>query len=165
VKRAVLAVLLLAGCGGQDGLAYGDPLPAFTAEALGTGAATSLDQYRGQVLLVNLWATWCIPCRTETPYLQSLYESHRDDGLRIVGVSVDRAADLDAVRDFVDEMGVEYDILLDPGGRAERVFRARGLPNSILVDPEGRVVFSWLGPIEEGDPTFLAGLEETLAGR
>lgn len=162
--RAAWAALtgVIMGCGGPGGLAYGDPLPPFTAETLDTSEPTSLDRYRGDVLLVNLWATWCVPCRTETPYLQSLYESYRDAGLEIVGVSVDRAADLDAVRDFVDEMGVEYDILLDPQGRAERVFRARGLPNSILVDREGRVVFSWLGPIEEDDPTFLAGLEETL---
>ena len=167
--RIGVAALLLAtaGClpGDAGGLRYGDPLPAFTATGLTGGGPVSLDHYEGRVLLVNLWATWCVPCRTETPYLQSLYAEHGPRGLEVVGVSVDPSADLPAVEAFVEEMGVEYDILLDPEGTSEKVFRARGLPNSILVDAAGTVVFSWLGPIEEGDPTFLAGLEEALSGR
>ena len=97
-----------------------------------------------------------------TPYLQSLHEKHRGDGLRVVGVSVDPASERPAVDEFLAEMGVSYDILLDPDGTSEDIFFARGLPNSILIDETGTVVFSWLGPIPEGDPTFLAGLEQTL---
>ena len=166
--RAQTALLVLTGCfagclpADAGGLGFGDPVPQFSAQTLDGERFASLKDYRGHTLIVNLWATWCVPCRTETPYLQSLYEEYRDRGLRIVGISVDSESDWPAVEAFLEEMGVEYDVLLDPQGRSEKTFRARGLPNSILVDAGGQVVFSWLGPIEEGDPTFLAGLEQAL---
>lgn len=158
------AVAVSAGCAKPDALPLrrGDPAPSFSAEPLRGGRAVSLRDYRGLALLVNLWATWCHPCREETPYLQELYHRYRDDGLRILGVSVDRRADLDAVADFVAEMGVEYDIVLDPDARSQDAFRARGLPTSVLIDRQGAVYFSWTGPVPEGDPAFLAGLEDAL---
>ena len=143
-------------------LRRGDPAPHFTATSLEDGSPVSLSDYVGETVLVNLWATWCHPCKTETPYLQSVYERYRDQGLRIVGVSVDRRADYDAVIDFVEEMGVEYDIVLDPEAVSREIFLARGLPTSVLIDRDGAVAFSWIGPIPEGDPTFLAGLEAAL---
>lgn len=122
----------------------------------------SLQDYAGHALLVNLWATWCHPCREETPYLQALYRERKHEGLRVLGVSVDRSADQDAVREYVAEMGVEYDIVLDPDAKSQDVFRARGLPTSVLIDRNEVVYFSWVGPVPEGDPAFLAGLEEAL---
>jgi len=144
-------------------LRAGDPAPAFTAVSLETGSPTSLTDYLGQTLLVNLWATWCHPCETETPYLQSVYERYQDRGLRLLGVSVDRRADHDAVIEFVEQFGVTYDIALDPDALSRDLFRARGLPTSVLIDREGTVAFSWIGPIPERDPTFIGGLEATLA--
>lgn len=143
-------------------LRAGDPAPVFTAVSLETGSPTSLTDYLGHTLLVNLWATWCHPCETETPYLQSVYERYQDQGLRLLGVSVDRRADHDAVIEFVEEFGVSYDIALDPDALSRDLFRARGLPTSVLIDREGTVAFSWIGPIPEGDPTFIGGLEATL---
>lgn len=143
-------------------LANGDPAPDFSAVSLKGGHPISVADFRGTTLLVNLWATWCVPCKTETPYLQSLYEEHESRGLRILGVSVDRSADLHQVVDFVREMGVEYDVGLDPAAVSREVFQAPGLPTSVLIDREGLVAFSWIGPIPEGDPTFLAGLEDVL---
>lgn len=157
-----LAVLATA-CVPSGGLRQGDPLPEFSANSLKEGRSVSLSDYVGEVLLVNLWATWCVPCRTETPYLQSLFDSYEEEGLRIVGVSVDPEVALEDVEAFIEEMGVTYDILLDPRGRSEAAFQARGLPNSILVGRDGTVLFSWLGPIEEGDPTFLQGLRQALS--
>lgn len=144
-------------------LRHGDPAPEFTAIALEDGNPVSLTDYRGQILLVNLWATWCHPCREETPYLQSVYERYRDRGLRILGVSVDLTADSAAVVEFVHEFGVEYDIALDPEAVSREVFLARGLPTSVVIDRDGAVAFSWVGPIPEGDPTFVEGLEAALA--
>ena len=166
--HATAACLLLAvsgwGCAQSDGLPLrrGDPAPAFVAEPLGGGPHVSLHDYAGDALLVNLWATWCHPCREETPYLQALYREHREDGLRVLGVSVDRRADRDAVKEYVAEMGVEYDIVLDPDAKSQDVFRARGLPTTVLIDRREAVYFSWVGPVPEGDPAFLAGLEDAL---
>lgn len=128
-----------------------------------TDALVSLSEYRGKTILVNLWATWCIPCRTEVPYLQRLHEEYQAQGFAVVGVSVDPPGSEEEIRAFLTEMGATYDILLDPYGRSEATFLARGLPNSILIDAKGVVAFSWLGPIEEDDPTFLRGLEDALA--
>ena len=143
-------------------LQRGDPAPPFTATSLHDGSPVALSDYLGSTLLVNLWATWCHPCRTETPYLQSVYERYRGRGLRILGVSVDLPADSAAVVEFVEEMGVEYDIALDPEATSRDAFLARGLPTSVLIDRNGAVAFSWIGPIPEGEPTFIAGLEAAL---
>ena len=140
----------------------GDPAPAFTAISLEDGSPVSLTDYHGHTLLVNLWATWCHPCRAETPYLQSVYERNRGRGLRVLGVSVDLPADSAAVVHFVEEFGVTYDIALDPEAISRETFRARGLPTSVLIDRNGAVAFSWIGPIPEGDPTFIEGLEAAL---
>lgn len=158
------AILLFAACIPSESptLRTGDPAPEFTATSLEDGTPVSLSDYRGRVLLVNLWATWCHPCRAETPYLQSVYERYRDRGLRILGVSVDRRADHDAVIEFVEEFGVEYDIALDPEAVSRDLFHARGLPTSVLFNRDGTVAFSWIGPIPEGDPTFLDGVEGAL---
>ncbi len=168
VVRA-LAVFVAALSGGSclpqgpPTLQRGDPAPAFVAADLRTGEPVSVSDYRGRVLLVNLWATWCHPCREETPYLQRMYERYRRRGLRVLGVSIDLPADRDRVAEFVDEMGVEYDVVLDPAAASAEVFRARGLPTSVLVDRDGVVAFSWIGPIVEDDPTFEEALRATLA--
>ncbi len=163
---AAAAALGLAACPSEPPtLRSGDPAPAFSATSLHDGSRIALSDYRGHVLLVNLWATWCHPCREETPYLQSLHEAYGDRGLRILGVSVDRRADRPAVVEFVEEFGVGYDIALDPDAVSRDVFHARGLPTSVLIDGNGVVSFSWIGPIPEGDPTFLRGLEAALERR
>ncbi len=161
---AATIVALLSACIPSEAttLRRGDPAPAFTAASLETGAPIALADYRGQTLLVNLWATWCHPCRAETPYLQSLYARYRDQGLRILGISVDLAVDSGAVVHFVEEFGVEYDIALDPDAQSRAVFHARGLPTSVVIDRIGNVAFTWVGPISEDDPIFLEGLKTAL---
>ena len=163
-RPLTLATLLLTACIPSESptLRSGDPAPDFTATSLDDGSPVSLSDYRGHALLVNLWATWCHPCRAETPYLQSVYERYRDRGLRILGVSVDRRADRSAVIEFVEEFGVEYDIALDPDAVSRDLFHARGLPTSVLFNRDGTVAFSWIGPIPEGDRTFLEGVEAAL---
>jgi len=140
----------------------GDPAPDFQAVSLDGGRTVALADYAGQTILVNLWATWCAPCRFETPYLQSVYEENQERGLMIVGVSVDSPSALDSVKDFLEEMGVTYDILLDPDMVSTDVFAAIGLPASFLIDGDGVVRFTRLGPIAEGDSAFLEALEQTL---
>ena len=106
----------------------GDDAPEFSATLLSTGDQVSLADYRGDVLLVNLWATYCAPCRFETPYLVSVYEEYADRGFRVVGITVDSNNSLGAVERFLAEMEVSYDILLDPDMISMDVFAAIGLP-------------------------------------
>ncbi len=165
VCSTVALVLLVSACGLGDlpgPPQIGDPAPEFEAVSLDDERLVSLADYSGQTILVNLWATWCAPCRMETPYLQSVYEENRDQGLMVVGVSVDSPYAIDSVREFLEEMGVTYDILLDPEMVSTDAFLPIGYPASYLIDGEGVVRFTRLGPIVEGDPEFLEALEQTL---
>ena len=165
LRPTVALLLLVSACvlGDLPGPPQvGDAAPDFQAVSLEDERTVSLGDYVGQTILVNLWATWCAPCRMETPYLQSVYEENRDRGLMVVGVSVDSPSALDLVKDFLEEMGVTYDILLDPDMVSTDVFAAIGLPASFLIDGDGVIRYTRLGPIAEGDPAFLEALEQTL---
>jgi peroxiredoxin len=140
----------------------GDDLPELSYESLTTGEMVQLADYEGNVVLLNLWATWCPPCRAETPYLQSVYEEFYDQGLRVVGISTDDPSAVDAVRMFTDEAGVTYDILLDPQSSSTGVFGAFGLPMTLLIDREGVVRWFLMAPIVENDPTFLQAVRDLL---
>jgi peroxiredoxin len=126
------------------------------------GDSVRFSDYLGDVVLVNLWATWCPPCRFETPYLQELFATYRDRGFHVVGVSTDSETAIDAVRGFTADNGVEYDILLDPSSESTGVFGAFGLPASLLVDRDGVIRWMLLGPILETDEEFLGALEQLL---
>lgn len=172
-----LAVLITAaGCGGDGGNGAGrstppregDVLPLtrgadgaawFAAPTL-KGDTVTVADLRGSPVLINLWATWCPPCREEIPYLQSLHESHPD--LQVVGVSVDDRGALGAVRQYLSGQGVTYTVLLDPGMRSLDLFGVPGLPATFLVDPSGAVTFARIGPVMEGDAPFERALEELL---
>ena len=164
--RATLALLLWVSACVPDDMGppqVGEQAPEFQAVSLeDQQRIVSLADYAGRTILVNLWATWCAPCRQETPYLQSVYEENQDRGLMVVGVSVDSPSALDLVEGFLEEMGVTYDILLDPEMVSTNAFAPIGYPASYLIDGDGIVRFTRLGPILEDDPAFLEALEETL---
>ncbi len=96
------------------------------------------------------------------PELNELARRYKDRGLRVVGVSVDAARDVDQVRAFVREMGIAYDILLDDEGDSLELFGARGLPTTVFIDRAGRLVFRWLGEISTTERTFLEVVEGEL---
>ncbi len=140
----------------------GEPAIEYVAATL-EGDSVSLASLRGEVVLLNLWATWCVPCRTETPYLQSLYEERADAGFRIVGVSLDTGDTADQVAAFVEEYGVTYTILHDPQMRGMDLYQILGLPATFLIDREGVLRWMRFGPIAENDPGFLGALDDALS--
>jgi peroxiredoxin len=135
--------------------------PAYGGTTL-AGDSVSLADLRGRVVLLNLWATWCAPCRHETPFLQSLQEAREEEGLTIVGVSMDTGDARDQVVDFVTEYGVTYPILLDPQMRGMDAYRVLGLPASFLIDREGVLKWMRFGPVAADDADFMDALETTL---
>lgn len=158
------AMTTLAACAAperQGPPRVGEPTPAYQAVTL-EGDTVSLASLRGDVVLLNLWATWCTPCREETPYLQEIFEEHRDRGFQIVGASMDTRNQADAVRMFVEEYDVTYTILHDSGMRGMDIYQALGLPATFLIDREGTLRWLRFGPIPEGDPEFLAALDAVL---
>lgn len=141
--------------------AVGGRAPAFAAVTM-DGDSLSLEDLRGSPVLLNLWATWCAPCRFETPYLQSIHERFGPRGLRTVGITVDGRNAVEDVESFLEEMGVSYTILHDPGMRSLDVFSVIGLPATFVLDAQGRFRFTRTGPVMEGDEAFEGVLEEVV---
>lgn len=166
LRRALLPALaaLAAACSASDGPQpprVGEPAPPYTAVTL-DGDTVTLESFRGKTVLLNLWATWCAPCRQETPFLQSLYEEHRDRGFEIVGISMDTRDQKQAVGQFVEEYGVTYPILWDPQMRGMDRYQVLGLPATFLLDQEGVVRWMQYGPVGETDEKFLMAVEALL---
>jgi cytochrome c-type biogenesis protein len=159
------AVVLTSGCIPDDGRV----IPRVGREAIEYPAMTlagdtvTLASLRGEVVLLNLWATWCVPCRTETPYLQELSEEYGDRGFRVVGISLDTGDAADQVAMFVEEYGVTYTVLHDPQMRGMNLYQVPGLPATFMIDREGILRWIRYGPILEGDADFLGALEELLS--
>ena len=137
--------------------------PAPTYEAVGAqGQMVSLESLKGDVVLLNMWATWCGPCRAETPYLQELFEQHEGEGFQIVGASMDTGNAADQVEMFTEEYGVTYTVLLDPQMRGMDSYQVLGLPATFLIDREGVLKWTKYGPISETDAVFHQALEDAL---
>lgn len=160
-----LGALLLAACGEADStsrfapLGVGLPVPAYATRTLtGDSAHVGGD---APVTLLNVWATWCTPCEREFPELQRLHESYAPRGLRILAVSIDRAAD-DAVAGFVAERGATFIIGRDPEGRVQDRFMTIGVPETFLIGPDGTLLWRKLGELPPDDPELIAKLEEVL---
>jgi peroxiredoxin len=96
--------------------------------------------------MLNIWATWCGPCRKEMPDLQELHDAYRSQGFQVVGVSVDNRAATNAIRMFVDELDLEFPILHDPTAAIQDRYFLLGLPGTFLIDAEGVIARKWTGP-------------------
>jgi cytochrome c biogenesis protein CcmG/thiol:disulfide interchange protein DsbE len=125
-----------AGAGQIPSPREGFPAPDFTLNALG-GEPATLSAYRGQVVIVNLWASWCGPCRAEMPALQTVYAANQARGLEVLAVNStyqDSASDAQA---FVHELGLTFPILLDEDGAVSRRYLVRALPSTFFIDRQG----------------------------
>ncbi len=128
----------------SSGNANAIPAPDFTLQTL-DGESVSLSDYRGKLVMINFWASWCPPCNSEMPDLQRYYEQHQDDDFIILGVNYQDTPD--KVQAFVEKYGVTFPILLDSDGRVANLFGVQGLPTSFFVDKEGNVLGYQPGPV------------------
>ena len=147
--------------GPTPGLRVGTRAPELLTTSL-AGDTVALSSFEGAPVLLNLWATWCAPCRRETPYLQTLHERYAGQGLRVVGVTVDTRGAASAVRDFIGEFGVTYTILSDPDMVSMDRYAVIGLPATFLLDRGGVIRHMVTGPVAEGDARFEAALQAVL---
>ena len=123
----------------------GQDAPPFSAVNLKTGDTVSLrGAYKGHVVLVNLWATWCVPCRNEMPAMERLYKELGPKGFKIAAVSVDDG-DVKDVLAFADEFGLTFDILHDGDGSVQKAFQTIMFPESFLIDRNGVLVKKVIG--------------------
>jgi cytochrome c biogenesis protein CcmG, thiol:disulfide interchange protein DsbE len=122
--------------------------PDFTLEAL-DGAQVSVSQYRGQVVLVNYWATWCPPCVRETPSLVRVYEQYKDQGFVILGINTTYQDDHAKVAQFAKDNEIRYPVLLETDPATTAAYGSRLLPTSYLIDRNGKIVYTRVGQVDE----------------
>lgn len=178
---ALLAAGMFAGCSGsteetatseeqvatgtveasaETGVSVGDIPPAFTLPDL-DGNQVSLADFEGKVVVLDLWATWCRPCREEIPFLIELYDEFESQGLEIVGVGLDQggAADL---APFVDRNGIDYKIVV--GNRSVGdAYQVSGIPTTLFIGRDGRIAHKHIGFSNEMRDEMRTQLEELVA--
>ena len=168
VVGIVVAVLL----GGAVALAtYGPDVqrvevgaraPDFRAVDLATGDSVSLrEHYRGAVTLVNIWATWCVPCRVEMPAMEKAYQSLAPRGFKIAAVSIDEGSPED-VQAFARELGLSFDILQDRSTKVQQIYQTTGVPESFLLNRQGVIVKRVIGAQDWGSAVNRALIERLL---
>ena len=150
-------------------IGVGVDAPDFTAVTLDRPQREkSLAQYRGNVVMINLWATWCQPCVVEMPSIEQLHQAYGPRGLKIIAVSVDDPGTDEQIRDFVKRYGLTFEILHDPGGQAGDVsksYQADKYPQTVIIGRDGIIRKKQVGATDWNSPVNRALVERLLEER
>jgi peroxiredoxin len=173
ISGAVLVFLLLRqgenpAVSGQPTVVSVDrPAPDFSLPLL-DGRKTRLSDYTGQVVLLNIWATWCPPCLSEMPSMEKLYQKFKDEDFQILAVSIDTMG-ADVVAPFIKNHNLSFPVLIDSKGTITRLYRTTGVPESFIINKNGVVVQKIVGPIDWTEPSvleyFQGLIQEPLQGK
>jgi cytochrome c biogenesis protein CcmG, thiol:disulfide interchange protein DsbE len=135
----------------------GTRAPNFSARTVdGSDKVRTLDDYRGKVVILNIWGTFCLPCIEEMPSFERLHRQLRDTNLAIVAVSIDRVVGADSVFRFARGLGVTFDILLDSTGVIEQAYQVTGYPETFVIARDGTIRRKWIGADNWSSPSNLA---------
>jgi peroxiredoxin len=152
-------------------LDVGGRAPDYRARSL-HGDTVSLSSFAGDVVVLNIWATWCRPCVIEMPALQRLHEELAADGLRVIAVSVDAPPGVIGlfgepggnVSEFVEKLGLKFTVLHDPSGGIEARYQVNGLPTTYVIDRDGRIQRKVLGAREWDAPPLADQIRQLVEG-
>ena len=133
--------------------------PDFTAKDL-NGKTVSLSAFKGKVVLLNFWATWCPPCRAEMPSLNKLYNMLKPRGLEVVAVSTDRS--ISDIKDFIESHRVGFPVLFDSERSASKLYRVFSMPTTFLIDRKGMIVEKFYGEYDWTEPETKGKIEKLL---
>ncbi|MCB9712838.1 MAG: TlpA family protein disulfide reductase [Myxococcales bacterium] len=169
---ALLAAIPCLGCDGSfrtddgrsAGSALGETAPTLAGKTI-DGERLALSDLRGQVVLVNIWATWCKPCNQELPELARLHDELAPKGFTVLGVSVDKRQALGQVHGKIQQHGLRYPMLFDPEGVAVSGWNVVGYPTSVLVSRDGTLLWRRNGMIHPNDPELAKQIDAALAHR
>lgn len=135
--------MLLATAASQASMpAIGSLAPNFTLKS-STGSNLKLSEHRGEVIMINFWATWCGPCRQEMPLLNRIHEQYRKAGFTLLGVNIDDRPDV--ALNMAKKLGVTFPVLFDTGKRVSRLYDVNAMPSTVLIDRDGKVRYIHLG--------------------
>lgn len=137
--------------------------PDFTLPDL-NGKQISLSDYKGKVVLLNFWATWCPPCRLEMPTIEKAYQKYKTKGFEVLAVSVD-AGPKSAIQHFLQELDLSFQVLLDPDMETLRTFRSSALPTTVVIDRRGNIRWRELGYRDWTDPESMKLITGLLGER
>lgn len=115
------------------------------------GTSHALSSYKGKVVLIDFWASWCPPCKAEIPHLIKIYDAYKDKGLVIIGVGLDKRANLVKIK---DELGINYTVLVDEKSDVGRLYGVKGIPRTLILDKKGRIAGDHVG--------FAEGMQKDL---
>jgi peroxiredoxin len=138
----------------------GKKAPDFALKDL-NDKTVSLSSLKGNVVLINFWATWCPPCRAEMSSFNNLYKDYKNNGLSVIAVSTDRS--ISSVKDFLSKKPVEFPVLMDSDSKVSRRFKVFSLPTSFLLDKNGVIVQKFLGEEEWDSPEIKNKIKDMLA--
>lgn len=140
----------------------GQPAPDYATTRM-DGTPVSLAGHRGDVVLLNIWATWCKPCREEIPALEQLHQEFAAQGLVVAGVSIDVISDTARIAGFARDLGATYPLWHDPDDRVSGTFLSIGVPTTYLVDRDGVLRWRHLGIVRADDRRLREALDAALA--
>lgn len=156
----------MAACSGKDGTGTaaksGKPAPSLQGKTV-DGKYMQLSDLAGDVVLVNVWATWCKPCKKELPELGRLHDAHKGQGFSVLGVTVDKVAALPVVRRFISQHELHYPMIFDPDGHSVGAYEIKGYPTSFIIGRDGTLRWRRDGIIKENDGELGKQLEVALA--
>jgi cytochrome c biogenesis protein CcmG, thiol:disulfide interchange protein DsbE len=138
--------------------------PDYKAESLATSDSVALSSYRGQVVLLNIWATWCSPCEQEMPSMERLYQELGPEGLKVVAVSIDQTSS-GTVQKWVQEHDLTFTVLHDASGHIQQTYQTTGYPESFVIDRSGTIVKKLIGATEWDHPAQKALFRRLLAAQ
>ncbi len=141
--------------------AIGALAPEFTAMQL-DGSPVTLASLAGKVVVLNVWATWCLPCLEEIPQLEAMHQQYAARGVHTVGVSIDAPGMGADVADFARTRGMTYDVWLDPEHQFSLKFATNGVPETLVIDRSGRIRFHMTGALRQSDTSLVAAVRRAL---
>lgn len=147
-------------------VSVGTRAPDFQAVTLDAHSTVkTLDDYKGQVVLLNIWATWCAPCRVEMPSIEALYKDYASKGLKVVAVSIDDPGTEATIRAFAQQYGLTFEILHDPQAKISEAYDISGYPETFIVGRDGVIRRKLMSATDWNSPDARALVDRLLAER
>ena len=156
--RQIFIISLLTGIAGHA-FANGEAAPDFTLKS-SNGSNIKLSELRGEVVMINFWATWCGPCRQEMPALEALYQEYHDLGFTILGVNVEE--DSSKAVSMIKDFGISFPVLFDTDSKASKLYEVSTMPSTVLIDRDGKIRYLHRGYKSGYEDSYQTQIRELI---